>query len=762
MNKKNNYIWIFGENLGDTANNNSFYFWKHIINKPKENINKYIVLTKNKNNMNMYNNLNKKEKRAVIWRNSLKHFILYKSADMLFVTLSYRDVLPEKCLMKKIKMINTKPIIYLQHGTLGIKKINYTGCSYNNNMFRFVYYNKDIKNVLKKENDFRGYQLYYGEFQPRWKELVRRYNKRKEQYDKIHQITWFLTWREYLGNNIQTKLLIRKIRSILNNEKFQKYLSENNIKLNLVLHQFFQERKDEIFKDINNKNIVLLNQKEIDLMQIIVDTDLLITDYSSIGFDVTLLNKPVIMFFPDIDEYLKGREIYCSIEELKENGITSTNELVNRIISEDYKVNEFFKSRLSKNIDFNYIEEGKHIDRMYKYLKKLQKNKITFIGYNFYGVGGTVSATRSLAEGLLEKGNMVSLLSLKKTVEPSKMPYGLNLEYLYDSNSKKIKDKIKRNKLIWGNKNLKYLNNDPSKEYIAPYAGFALKRRLDKIRSNTVISTRESIHQFLIDGKSNMMKNKIYFYHCPSNVMEELFPGVINELKQYQIDKAVFVTEKNRKAIEEQYGYNHYNKFLISGNAIERKNCRNINKIESVEQKDVYRGIYLLRISEERVPDLNNLISFGEYLKLNNIKNIVIDVFGDGDYVEQFLDILEEKDLMDVICYKGKTNNPTHHIRHHDVLVDFSVNHSFGMTYIEGILNGKMVYCMKNPGSLEVIKDIPEAFIESNEDLVNKINNIPNITKERLQENYRNIETRFSRKIVADRFLGFLKAETNE
>ena len=47
MNKKNNYIWLFGENLGKTANNNSFYFWKHIINKKKDNINKYIILEKN-------------------------------------------------------------------------------------------------------------------------------------------------------------------------------------------------------------------------------------------------------------------------------------------------------------------------------------------------------------------------------------------------------------------------------------------------------------------------------------------------------------------------------------------------------------------------------------------------------------------------------------------------------------------------------------------------------------------------------------------
>ena len=37
-----NYIWIFGENHGSTANNNSYFFWKHVVNFRDE-IDKYIV-----------------------------------------------------------------------------------------------------------------------------------------------------------------------------------------------------------------------------------------------------------------------------------------------------------------------------------------------------------------------------------------------------------------------------------------------------------------------------------------------------------------------------------------------------------------------------------------------------------------------------------------------------------------------------------------------------------------------------------------------
>lgn len=754
MNRKNNYIWLFGENLGNTANNNSFYLWKYIVNNKKANINKYLILSKNEDNKQLYKTLNQKEQKSIVWRNSLKHLILYKYADMAFVTLSYKDVKPDIYYKNKNKV----PIIYLQHGVLAIKKLGYKGNSYNNDMLRFLYYNKNIEKDLKEKNDFRNYQLYYGKYQPRWQELVRRYNKKiLENENEIHKITWFLTWREYLGSNVETKLLIRKIRMVLKDERLRKYLEENNIKLEVVFHQFFADRKNEIMRGINNKNVTLVNQKEIDVMQAIVDTDLLITDYSSIGFDATLINKPVILFFPDIDDYLAKRETYCSIEELKESGFSCIDDLINNIINRDYGINKFYRSRLPDKIELDKIEKGRHLERIYKYFNKLQKNKITFIGYNFYGVGGSVSATRSLAEGLLEKGYMVSLLSLKKVGDAKKPPYALNMKALYDSNSNKLKDRIKKSKIIWRKSNFKYLKNDPSKDYMTPYVGYALQKKLHNMRSNTVISTRESMHHFLIDATSNKIKNKIYFYHCSADCMEELFPGVIEDLQKYRIDKAVFVTEKNRKEMEEKCKYNNYNKFLISGNTIERKDCRNINKIEATEIKPIYKGIYLLRISREREKDLDRLIEFGKYLVIHNINNIIIDVFGDGDYVDKFLDKLEKEKVIDVIHYRGKTKNPTHHIRHHDVLVDFSLNQSFGMTYIEGILNGKMVYCMRNTGSEEVLKDIDGVFIESNEDLVNKINNLPNISKETLQSNYRKIENRFSRKKVAGKFIEFIE-----
>lgn len=746
------FIWLIGENLSKTANNNGYYFWRGAVKK-KDDIDKYLILEKNPDNMELYKSLPEYCKRFIVWRNTPEHLKLYVEADMFLVTQSYRDVRPENVLGKKLDLSTEKPVIYLQHGTLGMKVLDYKGKSYNNNFFRFVYYNKLVKESFEDMNDFKPYQMYYGEYQPRYIELVRRF---KEYQPENKRILWFLTWREYLGNNLSTKILMKKIKGVITSEDLLEYLDRTNTDLVLCVHKFFDEEKIQMLKgETNNPHILFEHASEVDVMDELVKCDVLITDYSSVGFDVTILGKPVILFQPDMEDYLKKRKLYCTTEELDECNIKKSKDLIKALVNEEYGVNPFFRSRLPENIDFDYILAGKHITKMYKDFAKIQHHKITFIGYNFYGIGGTVFATRALAEAFLEKGYLVQLLSLKKNQKPKQMPYALNLKPLYDANRKSPLNLYKRH--FYRNKKLfSYLIYDKDIVNLKPYAGYSLTKWLDETNSETVISTRESLHLFLNDGKSDMIKNKIYFFHCPVEIFNEVFPNILPELNKCDIDKAVFVTETNRQKYIEEFGFTNYKQHIVLGNCLESSRSVAREDIMPVEEKEVYRGIYLLRVSEDRETDIDNLIGYGCYLRDNDIRNIVIDVYGTGNYVERFLDRLIEEDLTDYIKYKGSTSNGPGEIRKHDAVVDFSLNHSFGMPYIEGIMNGKMVYCMENQGSKEVMARIPEAYIQSYEDLTKKIQSLYEMPVEKLQEYYDIIGEKYSREVLANMMIEYM------
>lgn len=746
------FIWLFGENLGDTANNNSYFFWRHIVGL-HDDIDKYFVLSKTSKNAIFYNSLSPEIRKYIVWKNSVRHFKLYFEADMFFVTLSYRDVRPEVLFRKKYNFLTETPVNYLQHGIIALKLLGYNGKDYNNNMFRFVYYNHKIKNDLISINGFKEYQLHYGEFLPRYQEMIRKNDIKAGQKTKI---LWFVTWREYLGDNIATKILYLTIERVCADPILTRFLTENNLTLRVCFHnQFDTSKVHEIFDKISCPNVTWVYAGNINVMDEVVDCRLLITDYSSLGFDVTLLNKPVLLFTPDLEEYTKKRKFYCSIDEIMTFAITSPAKLVEEIVKNSNEINPFFRSRLPLNIDYDYIRAGKHIEKMYAYYYELQHHQISFLGYNFYGIGGTVQATRAMAEGLLEKGYLVQLISLKRNKKTQNVPYGLNMKALYNANSKGKREQLKR--ILFRNKKYyEFLVLDKDKSNLIPFAGYGLKKLLLNSKSETIVSTRESLHPFVYHYASGNVKNKIYYFHCAPAVFDEVFPELIKELKKTKLEKAVFVTDGNRQAFIEKYKFNPSMEYLILGNSLDSTRMIKREEIQTVEKKSVYRGIYLLRISKERKADIENLLNYGRYLKSRGGNDIVIDVFGTGDFIEGFLRTIVNEELAPYIHYCGQTSNPKVEFALHDALVDFSMAHSFGMPYIEGILNGKMVFCKKNPGSQEVLGEIPNVFFESFDELTIKILNLPSYTLEQLTSNYNIIASRYSREAISSSFIQFL------
>ena len=75
------YIWLFGENNGRTANNNSFWMWKFIVDSHND-LNAFFVAEKTAKTKAVYSRLTQKEKRLWVWRNSLQHARLYDMADI--------------------------------------------------------------------------------------------------------------------------------------------------------------------------------------------------------------------------------------------------------------------------------------------------------------------------------------------------------------------------------------------------------------------------------------------------------------------------------------------------------------------------------------------------------------------------------------------------------------------------------------------------------------------------------------------------------
>ena len=102
------------------------------------------------------------------------------------------------------------------------------------------------------------------------------------------------TWREIkTGRNISS-YYINNIIDLINNDNLINNLNKYNITLYFALHHKFIKYKD-IFKINNNIQFIKDNK----ISQTLKKADLIITDYSSIVFDVIYRKKPYIIFIPD-------------------------------------------------------------------------------------------------------------------------------------------------------------------------------------------------------------------------------------------------------------------------------------------------------------------------------------------------------------------------------------------------------------------------------------------------------------------------------
>lgn len=170
-------------------------------------------------------------------------------------------------------------------------------------------------------------------------------------------ITYMPTHRDF-GKGEVSPFLFEK------NNKANEFFEKNNIILLIKNHPNMRE-KVVLGKDKNN--IIDISKNELDPQSVIYNTDLLITDFSSVWIDYLLLKRPIIFYLYD-DYESKDNETYFNISNLEIGSICYTEAELFSKISEiflkysQYRPNDRIVKKHHKYIDANSC------DRLYNLL----------------------------------------------------------------------------------------------------------------------------------------------------------------------------------------------------------------------------------------------------------------------------------------------------------------------------------------------------------------------------------------------------------
>ena len=147
--------------------------------------------------------------------------------------------------------------------------------------------------------------------------------------------------------------------------KIDKLCKLTNIKFIVTCHP--QEK--ELAKDLDIPDNVI-NAIEEEINDLLLITDILITDYSSVIFDYFLLKRPVIFYPYDYDEYMTYRDFYLDYKKDLPGPICYTEEEVINVLN-DTKSLDKYKEKIDEfNIKFNKENDGtvckKIVDKIIK------------------------------------------------------------------------------------------------------------------------------------------------------------------------------------------------------------------------------------------------------------------------------------------------------------------------------------------------------------------------------------------------------------
>jgi len=124
-------------------------------------------------------------------------------------------------------------------------------------------------------------------------------------------------------------------------------------------------------KKINFGELKYINlvRKPSDIQELLIISDLLISDYSSVIFDYLLTMKPIILFPYDLDIYKKGRGLNYDLREIAPGPIVYDVKTLIESIKNIEKIDvEYKKIREKIRNRFNKYQDGKSSERLLTFL----------------------------------------------------------------------------------------------------------------------------------------------------------------------------------------------------------------------------------------------------------------------------------------------------------------------------------------------------------------------------------------------------------
>ena len=341
---KNKRIWLFMDRQ-ENADDNAEHLYKYAIEQ-NDNIKKYFTVS---DEFGEFTRLSKLPN--VIKFYSIKQRFIYLFAEKIISSHPDENILNPfmgKNVTSYSGLINSDKI-FLQHG---VTKDNVSSW-----LRKFDKNVKLITTVADAEKEsFLDYGYNYSEKTIQTLGFPR-FDNLKTDHETKRQILIAPSWRSELHNMtvkyIMASKFFKTINSLINSRELIELAEKYDYKIIFKPHPMVYE-----YIELFDTNDYVEIDEKTTYQQLFKDSDLLITDYSSIAFDFSYMKKPIIYYQHDDDYNFK--EGYFKYKTMGFGEVIDDEENLILIISDYLKNNCQIKDEYSKRVDTFYKYNDKN------------------------------------------------------------------------------------------------------------------------------------------------------------------------------------------------------------------------------------------------------------------------------------------------------------------------------------------------------------------------------------------------------------------
>ena len=197
-----------------------------------------------------------------------------------------------------------------------------------------------------------------------------RYDNLKKPENPTKQILFMPTWRSKLRTCTQSTFeqseYFQQYNDFLNSPELAALLEEKDYEL--VFYPYYEVQRFLDSFDTKIERVRIADFKNNDVQELLIGSDILVTDYSSVFFDFAYMRKPMVFFQYSEEEFRTGhykegyfnyqRDGFGEIVTTKEAVVNSLRHILeNNLVPDDIymnRMNTFFAFNDSENCKRNY------------------------------------------------------------------------------------------------------------------------------------------------------------------------------------------------------------------------------------------------------------------------------------------------------------------------------------------------------------------------------------------------------------------------